>query len=70
MTRQPWFGPKRLGFGIGPRSWQGWCLIAVFAVASLVARQFIRMPGYPVLVGVAATVLVAAILWQFRPRDP
>ncbi len=25
---RPWFGPKRVGFGLSPRTWQGWALTA------------------------------------------
>jgi hypothetical protein len=27
--RQPWFGPKRFGLGYGPRTWQGYLLVAL-----------------------------------------
>ena len=26
----PWFGPKRVGAGWGPRTWQGWLIVALF----------------------------------------
>jgi hypothetical protein len=29
--KQPWFGPKRIGFGYGPRTWQGYLVTAVMA---------------------------------------
>jgi hypothetical protein len=29
--KQPWFGPKRVGFGYGPRTWQGYLVSAVMA---------------------------------------
>lgn len=28
MSR-PWFGPKRVGFGLRPQTWQGWLVIVV-----------------------------------------
>jgi len=28
--KQPWFGPKRVGYGISPKTWQGWLIVAVF----------------------------------------
>ncbi len=31
--KNPWFGPKLTGFGIAPRSWQGW-LITLLGAAS------------------------------------
>jgi hypothetical protein len=27
-----WFGPKTIGFGTGPTSWQGWLLTLAFVV--------------------------------------
>ncbi len=24
---RPWFGPKRVGYGLRPQTWQGWALI-------------------------------------------
>jgi hypothetical protein len=24
-----WFGPKKVGFGWGPRTWQGWLIVAL-----------------------------------------
>ncbi|MGA8114368.1 MAG: hypothetical protein WCA46_11945 [Actinocatenispora sp.] len=37
--RRAWFGPKRIGFGIRPQTWQGWTvvltLVAVIVVASV-----------------------------------
>jgi len=33
---EPWFGPKQLGGGWGPRTWQGWLILAVFTVAVVV----------------------------------
>jgi hypothetical protein len=32
QRRQPWFGPKRIGFGYGPRTWQGYLITAVMVV--------------------------------------
>ncbi|NYI58878.1 hypothetical protein BKA22_001623 [Cellulomonas soli] len=26
MGSGPWFGPKRIGWGLGPRTWQGWAV--------------------------------------------
>ncbi len=31
--RKPWFGPKRLGIGVSPRSWEGWVATLVFILA-------------------------------------
>jgi hypothetical protein len=37
-SRRPWFGPKRLGFGYRPQTWQGWAVILIpVAVIILIA---------------------------------
>jgi hypothetical protein len=28
-TKKPWFGPKRIGIGIRPQTWQGFMVILV-----------------------------------------
>ena len=39
--RRPWFGPKRIGWGLRPQTWQGWlltlgCCAALVLIAALV----------------------------------
>ncbi len=66
LTKEPWFGPKRLvGWGWTPVSWQGWLTTAVFVVV-LVAIVGLTPPGsltefIAVVVCVAALVAVAAL---------
>ena len=40
QSRKPWFGPKRFGWGVGPRSWQGWLVTAVLIGVIFAVRQF------------------------------
>lgn len=40
-TRKPWFGPKRVGWGIRPASWQGWLIVLAFALALIVVGYLI-----------------------------
>ena len=40
---RPWFGPKRVGFGLRPQTWPGWLITllvagVVIAVVTLVAH--------------------------------
>jgi hypothetical protein len=37
--KQPWFGPKRVGFGYGPRTWQGYVVSAVMAGLLIIAAS-------------------------------
>jgi hypothetical protein len=59
-----WFGPKRIGFGVSPRSWQGWLASAIFVVV-LVAVRLIKPEsfGYPHWTRPAAiTAVIVAFL--------
>jgi hypothetical protein len=38
--REPWFGPKRIGYGWGPRTWQGYVVVLVCAVVFGVAVRY------------------------------
>lgn len=64
LVRTPWFGDKRVGFGLSPRTWQGWGLTAGFAVL-IVGTMRVAGPTLAVrgAVGAAEVVLfvVAAI---------
>ena len=38
MRRPAWFGPKIIGWGVGPRSWQGLAVVALFVAGEVGAR--------------------------------
>jgi hypothetical protein len=39
--KQPWFGPKRIGYGYGPRAWQGWLIVIVVAIVVILVTRFL-----------------------------
>jgi hypothetical protein len=41
-TRQPWFGPKRVGYGIRPQTWQGWAVVLAFVVLIVAVVLLVR----------------------------
>ncbi|SEO57997.1 MULTISPECIES: hypothetical protein [unclassified Luteibacter] len=43
-TGKAWFGRKRVGWGIGPRSWEGWLAIAAY-VALMIASSALSTDG-------------------------
>ncbi|MHB1205614.1 MAG: hypothetical protein ACYCZX_08620 [Rhodospirillaceae bacterium] len=68
-----WFGPKRIGYGIGPRGWQGWLATAVF-VAMFIGLARFRPENFglahwlkPALLGV---VLVAYLVVAYLKYEP
>jgi hypothetical protein len=43
--RRYWFGPKRIGWGYSPRTWEGWLatlayIVSMVTVPRYAARQF------------------------------
>lgn len=39
---RPWFGPKRVGFGIRPQTWQGWLVTLTTVAALIIVAMLIR----------------------------
>jgi energy-coupling factor transporter transmembrane protein EcfT len=35
-SSRPWFGPKRVGYGLRPQTWQGWAVVAIACLAVIV----------------------------------
>ncbi|WP_413626015.1 hypothetical protein [Luteibacter sp. Lutesp34] len=63
--RSYWFGRRRIGWGIGPTSWQGWATIAVYcALLIFVARAgfFAAHPAWSAASKVIFTVGMFAIM--------
>ncbi|WP_268932724.1 hypothetical protein [Sphingobium psychrophilum] len=36
-----WFGKKRIGWGYGPRTWEGWAVIGLFIAACILWRRLV-----------------------------
>ena len=43
----PWFGPKRYGYGLGPISWKGWLATVVFIVVAVAFSVFTIVRHWP-----------------------
>jgi len=42
LGRRPWFGPKRVGYGLRPQSWQGYLLTGVITALIVVIAAAAR----------------------------
>jgi hypothetical protein len=70
VTRKPWFGPKRVGVGLSPRSWQGWLVMAVFVAALVVLTNvFPNHFWIPLVVSLACLGLVVYLTYERRSRN-
>ncbi len=52
-----WFGPKVVGFGVGPKGWQGWAATVLLLVV-LVSIRYVDFAG----LGLPPWTKAAAIL--------
>jgi hypothetical protein len=59
IGQKPWFGPRRVGWGLAPISLEGWALTALFGVVTSMAKRK-GLPRQPmqILLG-SFSVLVA-----------
>lgn len=64
ITKHPWFGPKRIGWGWRPVSWEGWfvtVLIVVAVIAASIAFGSSSMTIYVSLAAVAMLIVVCVL---------
>jgi len=69
MTKRPWFGPKRFGWGWRPVSWQGWLVTVLFAAVVVWASIAFRASPTSLFVDAGAVVglVVVCFLTGTRP---
>jgi hypothetical protein len=65
--KRPWFGPKAIGFGYGPRTWQGYLLVAVSIVPIVIVAAITG--GHSPLMAVAIIpAVIVGIFARFQGR--
>jgi len=69
-----WFGPKRYGYGFGPRGWQGWLATIAFLAILLADTRLFRPAafGLPVWIRPASAIVLGlaflALIWlKYEP---
>lgn len=60
--RTYWFGKKRIGWGMGPRSWQGWVTILVYTALMIALSQLIDPESHYGL-ALASKIGITALLF-------
>ncbi len=40
--RRSWFGPKRIGWGLRPQTWQGWLITLIIVAALVIVALLVR----------------------------
>jgi hypothetical protein len=59
--RPGWFGPKLIGWGVSPRSWEGWVVTVIFLAGLAVAIRWLR-PVLEASTGLPPMALTFAIV--------
>ena len=63
-SNKPWFGPKRIGWGFRPATWQGWLVTAAYVGALLLTIRLGRSSAVFVVLLIleSAAFLIVALL--------
>lgn len=56
-----WFGPKRIGWGISPRSWQGWLVTLGLLLGVAVSTRWLA-PALSEMAGIDRAYITAMIV--------
>lgn len=68
LTRRPWFGPRRFGWGWTPVTWQGWVVSLVFIAATLAAAWLLSSTlRTKVIIALVVALLVTSYLTGGAP---
>lgn len=66
--KRPWFGPKRIGWGYSPKTWQGWLVTGISIAAVITAGAVAKGSPWLYAVVVAAIAVHLVIIVVQRPR--
>jgi hypothetical protein len=59
--RQPWFGPRRFGYGYVPRTWQGYLLTAVCVLFIIILAAIFGGHSPVMAVGLIPVIIVFVV---------
>lgn len=63
ITKRPWFGPKRFGWGWTPISWEGWLVTAFVLAVTIAASVAFGRSAVTFYVTGAAVGALVAVCW-------
>lgn len=62
ITKKRWFGPKKIGYGPGPKSREGWIVTIVWLVSLIITLLYLHTIKSLNIVNIIIVIIVAAII--------
>jgi hypothetical protein len=62
ITKKRWFGPKYVGWGPAPKSWEGWLVTLVWMASLLLTLYYLHSIKSLNIVNIAILIFFAAII--------
>ncbi len=66
--KRPWFGPKQLGMGYRPQTWQGFLIMAIVILATLTFSGTAKQHGPSVYFISLAPLIILAVITMTQRR--
>jgi hypothetical protein len=67
LSRKPWFGPRRFGWGWSPITWEGWVVSLIFIAAIVAAGLLLSSTRRTVVI---ILLVVALVLVSYLTSGP
>ena len=62
ITKKRWFGPKIVGWGPAPKSWEGWVVTLVWLASIILTLLYLHSINSLYIVNIAIVIVIAAII--------
>ena len=62
ITKKRWFGPKYVGWGLAPKSWEGWVITMIWLVSLISTLFYLHNLSLLIIINIAIVIVIAAII--------
>ncbi len=62
ITEKRWFGPKIVGYGPAPKTWEGWVVTIVWLVSLISSLFYLHSIHLLNIINIAIVIILAAII--------
>lgn len=61
ITKKRWFGPKYVGWGLAPKSWE-WVITMIWLVSLISTLFYLHNLSLLIIINIAIVIVIAAII--------